>query len=167
MPKNYRANAYAPSTRSGVELLLAENVPSLGQQGEIVKVKPGFARNYLLPQGLATVATDENKANVEKHREQLKAYAASQKADAKTLADNVSRYSATIEANANKDGHLYGSIVAVDISKCLTTAGYEVNEEHVKLEGPLKELGMYTVKLQLHPEIDSEVKVWVVPTAST
>ena len=166
MARRLREHAYAPSTKGGVELLLAEDVPKLGQQGEIVKVKPGYARNFLLPQGLATVATEENKAMVEKHREQLKEYAAAQKAAAKSLGDQVSKYSATIEANANKDGHLYGSIVAVDISKNLQSAGYDISEDAIRLEGPLKELGMYTVKLQLHAEVESEVKVWVVPTAA-
>ncbi|OYW12026.1 MAG: hypothetical protein B7Z55_18670 [Planctomycetales bacterium 12-60-4] len=82
------------------------------------------------------------------------------------LADKVSKYSVTLEANANEEGHLYGSIVAVDISKALVTAGYAVEADHIRLEGPLKELGMYTVKLQFEPEVKTEVKVWVVPTAS-
>ena len=162
----HREHAYAPSLRGGVELLLAENVESLGKQGDIVRVKPGFARNYLLPQGYATVATEENKLMVEKHREQLKEFAVKQKNEAKKLAEQVGRYSATIEANANKEGHLYGSIVAIDISKNLVAAGYAVEEEHIRLEGPIKELGMYTVKLQVHSEVESEVKVWVVPTAA-
>ncbi|MGD9857029.1 MAG: 50S ribosomal protein L9 [Planctomycetaceae bacterium] len=152
--------------RGGVELLLAENVPHVGHQGQIVRVKPGFARNYLLPQGLATVATEENKRLVEAHRRRQEDLAKERIKQLQKLARDLGNYSATIEANANDEGHLYGSIVGKDISKMLKAAGYPVEPEHVKLEGPLKELGMYTVKLQLQAEVEAEVKVWVVPTAS-
>ena len=154
-------------SKRSVELLLAEDVPALGQQGEIVHVRRGYARNYLLPQGLATVATDHNRRMVEKHRENLAELAKEKLVQLKKTAEAISKYSVTIEAQANEEGHLYGSIGANDISKQLITAGYAVEPEHVRLEGPLKELAMYTVKIQLHPEIETEVKVWVVPTAGT
>ena len=83
----------------------------------------------------------------------------------KDLAENISKYSVTIEANANKDGHLYGSILAADISQQLKNANYPVEPDHIKLEGPLKETGMYAVRVQLDPDVQSEVKVWVVPKA--
>src|SRR5436190_12980152 len=158
----------AQQTRSkrSVELLLAEDVPALGKQGEIVHVRRGYARNYLLPQGLATVATEHNKRMVEKHRVKLEELAAKKLGDLKKLGETISKYSVTIEAQANEEGHLYGSIGAGDISKQLKGAGYPVEPDQVKLEGPLKELAMYTVKIQLHPSVESEVKVWVVPTAA-
>ena len=81
------------------------------------------------------------------------------------MAEAVSKYSVTLEANANKDNQLYGSVVDTDISKALNSAGFEISPEMVALEGPLKLLGMYTVKVQLSPEVQTEVKVWVVPTA--
>ncbi len=152
--------------KGGVELLLAENVPAVGEQGDIVRVKPGYARNYLLPQGLATVATEENKKMVEQHRRRQGELAQQRIKQAQKLSRELANYSATIEANANDEGHLYGSIVAADISKTLIAAGYPVEPDQVKLEGPLKELGMYTIKLQLHGGVDAEVKVWVVPVAS-
>ncbi|MFN3159581.1 MAG: 50S ribosomal protein L9 [Rubinisphaera brasiliensis] len=161
-----RKPVYSPRVRGAVELLLAENVSGLGQQGEIVRVKPGYARNYLLPHGLATIATEENKQAVEAHRVRLEEVEQKRRAGAKKLADTVSKYSVTLEANANEEGHLYGSILAGDISKSLKDAGYAVDVEHIRLDGPLKELGMYTVKLQLHPDVSSEVKVWVVPASS-
>ncbi len=151
--------------RGGVELLLAENVPAVGRQGDIVRVKPGFARNYLLPQGLATIATEENKQMVEKHRERQAAVAREKIKGVQKLAKDLANYSATIEANANDEGHLYGSILANDISKALKAGGYEVTSDQVRLEGPLKELGMYTIKLQLHADVEADVKVWVVPVA--
>ncbi|MGQ0635926.1 MAG: 50S ribosomal protein L9 [Planctomycetaceae bacterium] len=153
-------------SRRSVELLLAEDVPALGQQGEIVQVRAGYARNYLLPQGLATVATEHNKRMVEKHRERLGELTKQKLVQLKKLAEAVSKYSVTIEAHANEEGHLYGSIGAADISKSLKTAGYDVTADQVRLEGPLKELAMYTVKVQLHPEVETEVKVWVVPAAT-
>jgi large subunit ribosomal protein L9 len=152
--------------RRSVELLLAEDVPALGRQGDIVQVRAGYARNYLLPQGLATVASEHNKRMVEKHRVKLADLAKQRLVELKKLADAISKYSVTIEAHANEEGHLYGSIGAADISKSLRGASFDVAPECVKLEGPLKELAMYTVKVQLHPEVETEVKVWVVPTAS-
>jgi large subunit ribosomal protein L9 len=152
--------------RRSVELLLAEDVPALGKQGDIVQVRAGYARNYLLPQGLATVASEHNKRMVEKHRVKLGELVKQRLQELKKLADAISKYSVTIEAHANEEGHLYGSIGAADISKSLRGASFDVAPECVKLEGPLKELAMYTVKIQLHPEVETEVKVWVVPTAS-
>ena len=153
-------------SRRSVELLLAEDVPSLGKQGEIVQVRAGYARNFLLPQGLATVATDHNKLMVEKHRVKLADLEKQRLADLRKLAEAISKYSVTIEAHANEEGHLYGSIGAAEISKSLKSASFDVAPECVKLDGPLKELAMYTVKIQLHAEVGTEVKVWVVPTAS-
>lgn len=159
------ANSVAPQRRRAVELLLAEDVASLGKQGEIVSVKPGFARNYLLPHGLATVATEHNKKRVEKHRVKLDELAKDKIKTLKKLADMISKYSVTLEANANPEGHLYGSITAPDISKALKAANFDVSGDQVRLEGPLKETGMYTVKVHLHADVETEVKVWVVPTA--
>jgi large subunit ribosomal protein L9 len=154
-------------SKRSVELLLAEDVPALGKQGEIVNVRRGYARNYLLPQGLATVATEHNKRMVDRHRVRLAELETQRLAKIRKLAEAISKYSVTIEAHANEEGHLYGSIGATDISKQLKTAGYEVEPEHVRLEGPLKELAMYTVRVQLHAEVETDVKVWVVPAATT
>ena len=152
--------------RSVIELLLTEEVSSLGKQGEIVRVRPGYARNYLLPYGLATVATDANKRRVEKHRVAQAADRADKVKSLQELANAVNKYSVTLEANATPEGHLYGSILAIDISKALKAASYAVESDHVRLDGPIKELGMYTVKLHFASEIETEVKVWVVPSAA-
>lgn len=167
MPKNRRQHAeLRVGLRSVVELLLAEEVPSLGKQGEIVRVRPGYARNYLLPYGLATVATEANKRRVEKHRAAQDAVRVDRVKALKELANTISKYNVTLEANATPEGHLYGSILANDISKSLKAAGYAVEPDNVRLDGPLKELGMYTVKLHFTAEVETEVKVWVVPTAA-
>ena len=165
MPRKNRIKKIPGTRRRMSELLLAENVTSVGAQGEIVRVRAGYARNYLVPQGLATIATDENKAAVEEHK---KAQAAARKDQVKSLrdlAESVGKYSVTLEAHANKEGHLYGSILAADISAQLKTANFQIEPSQVRLEGPLKETGMYTVKVQLDPEVEAEVKVWVVPKA--
>lgn len=153
------------STKTSVEVLLAESVPSLGKQGEIVRVKPGYARNYLLPQGLATVATANNKKLVERHAVRLAEVEKDRVKQLRGRAEALAKYSVTIEANANDEGHLYGSILAHDISKALSAAGHEITADHIRLEGPLKELGMYTIKVELHAKVKTEVKVWVVPAA--
>jgi len=156
--------AVGGTTNSSVEILLAEDVHPLGVQGDIVRVKPGYARNYLLPQGLATVATEENKLNVEKHRQRLSERKKEKAKETRKLAEALKEYSVTLEANANKDGQLFGSIVERDISDALKAAGFPIEPANVKLEGPLKQLAMYTVKLKLQSEIETSVKVWVVPT---
>lgn len=154
------------STNSTAEVLLVHDVEHLGKRGDIVKVKPGYARNYLLPHGVATVASDENKRMVELHREKLKALEAGRVREWTKIADAVSKYSATIEANATADNQLYGSVVARDISDALKAGGHKVEPENVKLDGAIKELGMYTVKLKFHEKVQAEVKVWVVPSAA-
>jgi large subunit ribosomal protein L9 len=163
--KRQNTHGVTGTTRTSVEVLLAEDVETLGERGAIVRVKPGYARNFLLPQGLATVATEHNKGMVERHKQRLAELEVQRLKDLKQRAEAVSKYSVTLEANANPEGHLYGSIVASDISRALKSAGYEIEPDHIRLDGPLKELGMYTVKLELHPKVKTEVKVWVVPTA--
>lgn len=167
MPLKRKERVRSKDRRGGVELMLTESLENIGNQGEIVRVKPGFARNYLLPMGLATVATEANKKMVESHRKRQDDVALKKLADLREIGKKIKDYSVTMEANATEEGHLYGSIVGTDISKSLVAAGFPVQPEHVRLEGPLKELGMYTVKVQFHPEIETEVKVWVVPTASS
>ena len=166
MPLKRKERVRSADLRGGVELMLAENVPSLGDQGDIVRVKRGFARNYLLPNGLATMATAANKEMVERHRKRQDAVQVQKVKELKQMADKIRDYSVTLEANATEEGHLYGSIVAVDIAKALKAANYPVEPDHVKLDGPLKELGMYTIRLQFAPEVTTDVKVWVVPTSS-
>ncbi len=155
------------STKTSVEILLAEDVQSLGVQGDIVRVKPGYARNYLLPHGLATVATEENKAMVETHRKRLAELEKGKIKEIKQMGEAVSKHSVTLEANASPDGQLFGSILAKDISDSLKKSGFQIEPDQIKLDGPLKELGMYTINLKLHEKVSSDVKVWVVPTATT
>lgn len=150
----------------GIQLLLIHNVEHLGKQGDIVEVKRGYALNYLLPEGLATVATDHHKRMVEKHREKLRAIELEKLSEFRKLADELAKQSITIEANANDEGHLYGSVGAHEIVDGLKSAGFHLAQDQIRLEGPLKELGLYTVKIHLHSEVNASVKVWVVPTVT-
>ncbi len=165
MVRKQRSTSVVGSSKSSVDVLLAEKVDSLGEQGDIVRVKPGYARNYLLPYGLATIATEHSQRMVVQHQKRLVELEKDRLKSLKVVADKLSKHSVTMEANANEEGHLYGSIVAVDISKSLKEGGFDVPADGIRLEGPLKELGMYTVKLQLHEKVKTEVKVWVVPAA--
>jgi large subunit ribosomal protein L9 len=148
----------------GIELLLIQSVDHLGKQGEVVEVKRGYAMNYLLPQGLATVATDHHKRMVEKHKAKLLQIQHERLAGLRQLADRISAQSVTIEANANDEGHLYGSVGAPEIVRALKQQEVTVTPDQVRLKGPLKELGLYTVEVHLGQEIEAQLKVWVVPT---
>ncbi|CAN5916510.1 hypothetical protein BH23PLA1_BH23PLA1_37510 [soil metagenome] len=152
------------ATNGQMQILLTAKVPHLGEPGELVKVKPGFARNYLLPQGFATFATPHNLRIVEKHRARLRALEEAKRSDLLNLAAQIQQRSITIEANANAEGHLYGSVNASQIASTLKTDGLPIDEDNVRIEGPLKELGLYTIKLHLGMDVDAEVKLWVVPT---
>jgi large subunit ribosomal protein L9 len=147
-----------------LSVLLTQAVPHVGQPGELVKIRPGFARNYLIPQGLATFATHHNLLIVEKHRQRLKEIEQARRADLLSLAAQIAQRSLTIEANANEEGHLYGSVNADQIASTLRTEGFPIETENVRIEGPLKDLGLYTIKLHLAQDITTEVKLWVVPT---
>lgn len=150
--------------RGGIELLLIQSVDHLGKQGEVVEVKRGYAMNYLLPQGLATVATDHHKRMVDKHKARLLQIQNDRLAGLRQLADRIAEQSITIEANANDEGHLYGSVGAPEISKALKQTDITITPDQVRLKGPLKELGLYTVDIHLSQDIEAQLKVWVVPT---
>jgi large subunit ribosomal protein L9 len=147
-----------------IQVLLTQPVPHVGQPGELVNVRPGFARNYLLPRGLATFATPHNLLIVEKHRQRLKKQEEARRADLQSLGAQIAQRSLTIEANANEEGHLYGSVNADQIAAALKSEGFPIETESVRIEGPLKDLGLYTIKVHLAQDIDTEVKLWVVPT---
>lgn len=147
-----------------MRVLLTHRVEKLGGPGDLVKVRPGYARNFLIPQGLATFATPHNVRMVEKHRERLRQLEEAKRADLQNLAAQIAQRSVSIEVNANADGHLYGSVTAAMIAAALRAENLPVEEEHVKIEGPIRELGLYTIPLGLGLEVTSEIKLWVVPT---
>jgi large subunit ribosomal protein L9 len=159
-----RRNHPVRAKHGHIQLILTQPMPELGQAGDLIKVRPGFARNYLVPQGLATFATQTNLRMVEKHRQRQRELEEARRADLQTLGAQIAQRSLTIEANANAEGHLYGSVNVDQIAAALRNEGFPIEPENVRIEGPLKELGLYSIKIHLAQDIASEVKLWVVPT---
>jgi len=162
----HRSKRIPRGPHGGIELLLIQSVEHLGRQGDVVEVRPGYANNYLFPQGLATIATEHHTRMVDKHRSQLEAIEKARLADLHAMAEMLGRQSVTIEANANDEGHLYGSVGAAEIVNALKRNNVNISQDQVRLKGPLKELGLYTVKIHVGYDIDGEVKIWVVPSVS-
>jgi large subunit ribosomal protein L9 len=162
----HRTRRLPKGPHGGIELLLIHNVGDLGEQGDVVEVRPGYAKNYLIPQGLATIATPHHQRMVEKHRAKLAAIEKSRVDRLRSFANTLSKQSITIEANANDEGHLYGSVGATEIAAALKAADLAVKTDQIKLEGPLKELGLYTVTVRVAHEVETDLKVWVVPEVS-
>ena len=145
-----------------MQLVLTEDVPHLGKQGQLVEVKGGFGRNYLLPRGLATIPTEHNIRLLERYKQRVAQAKEARIADLKVLAAQIGAVTITIEANANEEGQLYGSVGAPEISKALKGKNLDVTPEMVRLEGPIKQIALYEVKLSLGYEIETAVKVLVI-----
>jgi len=144
-----------------MELLLRDDVPGLGTRGDIVKVARGYARNYLLPNGLAEVPTPEAIEAVRKQAEKISVELEKQKAEKMDVAKKLAGVALSIVANASEEGHLYGSVGAKQIQEALAAEGFELEEKQVALEAPLKEVGEFDVTIALHPEVLVPVKVTV------
>jgi len=148
----------------GLQLVLTEDVPYLGKQGELVEVKGGYGRNYLLPRGLATIPTQHNLRLLDRYKQRVQQAREARVADLRVLAEQIQRVPhITIEANANEEGHLYGSVSAPEVSKALKGKNLKVEPEMVKLEGPIKVCGLYEIHLNIGYDIETNVKVMVVP----
>lgn len=145
-----------------MKLLLQRNVEKLGNIGDIVEVADGYGRNYLLPYGLAVELSPDNLNRLELHKRKLIALEQETKEKYMVLAKELEKTSCTIIANSSEEGHLYGSVGARDIARQLASEGLEVDPKTVLLEEPIKELGIYKVKIRLHQEVECEAKVWVV-----
>jgi len=145
-----------------MKVLLQRNIEKLGKIGEEVDVAPGYGRNYLLPQGLAVELTNENRNRFESIKRKLIAQEQETKEKFELLAKELEEASCTIIANSSEEGHLYGSVGPRDIANQYANDGLPVEAKNVLLDEPLKELGIYKVRIRLHPEVECEAKVWVV-----
>ncbi|HXG84904.1 MAG TPA: 50S ribosomal protein L9 [Pyrinomonadaceae bacterium] len=143
------------------KILLREDIENLGGRGEIVKVKAGYARNYLLPQRLATMATKGNINQIEKERESLLKKAASEKSTADAQASQMSGISLAFERKAGDGGQLFGSVTSMDIADALKAQGYEIDRRKIVLKDAIKETGNYTVSVKLHREVAIQIPVSV------
>lgn len=142
-----------------MEVILLERVEKLGQMGEVVKVKDGYARNFLLPRKKALRATEANKKVFETQRAQLEAQNLAKKGEAEKVAAKMVGLSVALLRQAGDSGQLYGSVSARDIAEAVTAAGFTLNRNQVALIEPIKAVGVYTLKVALHPEVSVEVKV--------
>ena len=148
-----------------MEIILREDVQHLGKQGDLVEVKGGYGRNYLLPNGLATVPTEHNLRVLGRYRERVRQAREARIADLKVLAEQIARTTISIDANANEEGHLYGSVGPQEIAKAMRGKNLLIDPEMIRMEGPIKEIALYAVKVNLGYDIESEVKVLVVRPA--
>ena len=144
---------------SATQVILLERIEALGQMGDVVKVKPGFARNFLLPQKKAMRATKENLAYFEKQRAQFEIQNLGRKSDAEKVAEKMGVMSVIIIRQAGETGQLYGSVSNRDVASAITAAGYTADRRQVLLQEPIKTLGIHTTRLALHPEVTIEVRV--------
>jgi large subunit ribosomal protein L9 len=148
-----------------MEVILLERVAKLGQMGETVNVRPGYARNYLLARGKAMRATEANKAVFEKQKAQLEARNLEAKSEAAKIGEKLDGGSFVLLRQAGESGMLYGSVSTRDIADALTASGFSVNRQQIALQQPIKSLGLHAVPVTLHPEVEVKVTVNVARSA--
>lgn len=148
-----------------VELILLERVEKLGQMGQVVKVKPGFARNYLLPQKKALRLTKENLAYFESRRVQLEAVNLERRTEAAEIGGKLEGLQLVIVRQAGESGQLYGSVSARDIAEAVTAAGFTIGKRQVVLDRPIKSTGLHSLRIVLHPEVSVTVTANVAQSA--
>lgn len=147
-----------------MKVILREGVETLGEAGEVVVVRPGYARNFLLPRGIAYEATPANLRRLEREREQAEEEARRLGLEAKRRAAELERVALTFHARAGEESRLFGSITSADIAAALAEQGldFEIDRKDILLEEPIKDLGVYDIPVKLHGDVRPEIKVWVV-----
>ncbi len=145
-----------------MDVILRQDVDKVGQAGDMVTVKDGFGRNFLLPRGLAYLATDGNKKRIDAERAQKGKKHAAEVQGHKEIATRLEAVSLTFTMKAGEGDKLFGSVTASDVAERLKAEGFQVDKKAVELEEPLRALGVYKVPVRLHAEVKPEVRVWVV-----
>jgi large subunit ribosomal protein L9 len=145
-----------------MEVILREDVQHLGKAGTLVRVKPGYARNYLLPRGLAYEATEGNKKRIVGEQRARAAQSAAEKGEAERAAGTLGGVQLQLTAKAGEEGRLFGSITSQDLADALAARGHTVDKRRIELVHPIKQLGTHTVPVRLHPEVHAEIQVTVV-----
>ncbi|EJF85683.1 50S ribosomal protein L9 [Candidatus Bartonella washoeensis] len=149
-----------------MDIILLERVPRLGQMGDIVSVKDGYARNFLLPQGKALRANQANKKHFETQRAQLEARNLERKSEAQKIAEKLDSQSFIVVRSAGETGQLYGSVSTRDISEIITNEGFSISRNQIELNHPIKTIGLHTITLSLHPEVQISVIINVARSVS-
>ena len=145
-----------------MEVILRQAVENLGHPGDLVKVSPGFARNYLLPRGIAYEATPGNLKRIAQEKQRLEAAETSRRDTAQEFADKLEQVSLTFSARVGEEGKLFGSVTAADIAQQLEAQGFHVEKRQIDLHEPIRTLGVYRVPVRLHADVKPEIKVWVI-----
>ena len=145
-----------------MQLILLEEIPSLGKAGDLVKVSDGYGRNYLLPKKKAVLATEKSLKVIEHQQRQVQKRMEKMKKDAQKMAQQIEQLSCTLLKTVGESGKLFGSVTSMDLETYLKENGFEVDRKKIALEEPIKNVGMFTVPIKLHPEITAHLKVWVV-----
>lgn len=145
-----------------IEVILREDIKTLGRAGEMVRVKPGYARNYLLPQGLAYEATEGNKKRIAAETRVRAARNQAEQAEAERAAATLQQVELKLSGKAGDEGKLFGSITSQDIADALARAGHTVDRRKIELEHPIKTTGVHSVRVRLHPEVHADLQVSVV-----
>ncbi|MFQ5701682.1 MAG: 50S ribosomal protein L9 [Acidobacteriota bacterium] len=145
-----------------MRLILRDEVAHLGARGDVVKVRPGYGRNYLLPQGLAYEYSEANIKRVEKEKKLLEIQRIQKRDEARQLASRIEAVSCTIVRKVGESDTLYGSVTNGDIAEALLKEGFAIDKKKIDLEEPIKSLGIYDVPIRIHPEVHCDLKVWVV-----
>ena len=146
-----------------VEVILREDIKTLGKAGELVRVKPGYARNYLLPQGLAYEATEGNRKRIAAETRVRTFRDQAERTEAERVAGTLNGVTLTLSGKAGEEGKLFGSITSQDVADALSRQGHAVDRRRIELEHPIKTVGTHTVSVRLHPEVHAELRVSVVP----
>lgn len=145
-----------------MEVILLQHVENLGRRGQVVRVRPGYARNFLMPRGLAAQATTGAKRLVEQESRKFQAHDDRLKVEAQAAAEKLGTLELAMSVKADEDGKLYGSVTAADVQHALLGQGFEIERRQVVLDPPFKQLGEYEVAVRLHPDVHGKVKVNVV-----
>ena len=145
-----------------MKLILTANVDSLGSIGQIVKVKPGYGRNYLLPRGLAVPANEGNEASLKNQLKVLEKKKEAILAEAKTQASAIEKVSVTVTKQVGEDEKIFGSVTAAELVELLANEGVKVDKKNVRLVDEVKKVGVYAAEVKVHPEVVAKFKVWVV-----
>ena len=144
-----------------IEVILREDVKTLGRAGEMIRVKPGYARNYLLPQGLAFEATEGNKKRIAAESKARASRDQAEKTEAQGVATTLSGVALNLSGKAGEEGKLFGSITSQDVADALARAGHTVDKRRIELDHPIKTIGEHAVRIRLHPEVHAELRVSV------
>ena len=145
-----------------MEVILRQAVEKLGKPGDVVKVSNGYARNFLLPRGVAFEATAGNLKRIQLERDRLEAAENERRGAAQTLAERLEQVSLTFSARVGDEGKLFGSVTTADIAQQLETQGFHIEKRQIDLHEPIKALGVYRIPIRLHADVKPEVRVWVI-----